>query len=487
MQRSETGLVRVGFYNLAIKLLVAPLSFIFSLLVVKYLSNPPYGLEVFGTWQYMFTLIIGYFTIPADMFSMLTSRYSSEGRPVGGLLFLNSVSGLISSLVFLVLIPYFISASKFDFPEYFYLAISLVLVYYLYRISNAMVIGRSPRRVGEIAAVFQVVRLSTAVFLMFVLNLSIAAVILAYDLGYLAQVFLNLLSVKSNLALDLNVAKVAVRKSLPITVYYLQNMVEASLVWIVVDITGNTVVVSFFESAFVIANVITWSQATQTGLIKRLSETKDPKVLEISLKLFSLSSGLFLMLIFAEGKDVLFKLRPDYVNSIYALYLISFSNLLRGVYSIFYQSIVMKDESLSLDTSGEFKGEVARLTRSNLLLSLGGVLFSVLLMELMRSYPPYLLAVDMSLGLLINSFAMLFTSFSSSRRLYQFKIPSEFFIPLAISVLGIPLSYVLFTKSYLYMGLYAILTIVLFSALNIINPYFRELLRKAIGFIRSSR
>lgn len=96
MEKSDVGLVRVGIYNLLIKLVIAPLSFAFSLLVVKYLSNPPYGLEVFGTWQYIFTLIIGYFTIPADMFSLLTSRYSSEGRPVGGLLILNGVS--VSSL-----------------------------------------------------------------------------------------------------------------------------------------------------------------------------------------------------------------------------------------------------------------------------------------------------------------------------------------------------------------------------------------------------
>jgi hypothetical protein len=488
MEKPEsTGLVRVGFYNLALKLAIAPLSFAFSLLVVKYLSNPPYGLEVFGTWQYIFTLVIGYFTIPADMFSLITSRYSSEGRPVGGLLVINGISGLVSSLIFLILIPYFVYASHFDYPFYFYLSISLILIYYLYRISNAMVMGRTPKKVGEIAAVFQVVRLSSAIIMMFIFNLSIAAVILAYDFGYLVQILLNLLYIKSNLKLDFNLASVAIRKSLPVTVYYLQNVIEASLVWVVVSITGNTITVSYFESAFVLANVITWSQATQTGLIKKLSETKDPSVIETSLKLFSLTSSLFMFIIFAEGKDILFKLRPDYVNSIFALYVISFSNLIRGIYSIFYQSILMKDETLSIEGQGELKGELAKLTRINLLLSIIGVIISILLIEFLKSYPYFIIAVFMSMGLLINSFSMLFTSYRSSRRLYNFKVPREFFIPVLLSFLGIPFSFLIGGKSYLDILVYGVISIGIFSALNLINPYFRQLGRNVIGFIKSMK
>lgn len=328
-------------------------------------------------------------------------------------------------------------------------------------------------------------RLSSAIVLMFVFNLSITAAILAYDLGYMAQILLNVFSVRSNLKVDLKIATAAVRKSLPIAVYYLQNMIEASLVWIVVAITGNTVTVSYFESAFVLANVITWSQATQTGLIKKLSETKDPKVLETSLRLFSIASGLFLILIFAEGKDVLFKLRPDYVNSVFALYVIAFSNLLRGVYSIFYQSILMKDETLAYGSEGELKGKVAKLTRYNLFLSFIGVVISVFLMEVTKNDPPYIVAIAMSVGLLVNSLSMLFTSYSSSRSLYNFKLSLDMLIPIVISFVGIPLSFFMFTKSYVDMFLYAIVVIAIFTALNMANPYFRLLLRNARGFIRS--
>ncbi|WOE50607.1 hypothetical protein RQ359_002155 [Sulfuracidifex metallicus DSM 6482 = JCM 9184] len=269
--------------------------------------------------------------------------------------------------------------------------------------------------------------------------------------------------------------------------YYLQNVIEASLVWVVVSISGNTITVSYFESAFVLANVITWSQATQTGLIKKLSETKDPSVIETSLKLFSLTSGLFMFIIFAEGKDILFKLRPDYVNSIFALYVISFSNLIRGIYSIFYQSILMKDETLSIEGQGELKGELAKLTRINLLLSIIGVIISILLIEFLKSYPYFIIAVFMSMGLLINSFSMLFTSYRSSRRLYNFKVPREFFIPVLLSFLGIPFSFLMEGKSYLDILVYGVISIGIFSALNLINPYFRQLGRNVIGFIKSMK
>ncbi|MCY0883576.1 MAG: teichoic acid transporter, partial [Acidianus infernus] len=230
--KKSPGFVRIGLFNLLVKTAVAPISFLFSFLVVRYLSS--ISIETFGVWQYIYVLITGYFTIPADLFSSITSRYSAEGKNVGGIIIINAIAGSISSFAYFLLIPIFMHSAGYNQPIYFYTAILLIVLIYLNKISGSVAIGRSPRLTAISASGFQIVRLLSAIIMMFYLNLSINAVIFAYSLGYLVQIIFNLTFVNARLGIDFKVALSAVRKSIVFIMNYVQLMIEATLVWVVV-------------------------------------------------------------------------------------------------------------------------------------------------------------------------------------------------------------------------------------------------------------
>ncbi|WP_338599322.1 teichoic acid transporter [Sulfolobus tengchongensis] len=479
MEKKDTvRFTRIGIINLLSRASVAPISFIFTLLVARYLSNYPYGTVYFATWQTLYVFTIGYFTIPADLFSLITSRYSAEGKNVGGIVIFNLISGTVAGLIFAFLVPYYMSITKLYVPIYFYSAISLIVLTYFLKVTNAIAQGRTPKIVGISATIFQILRLITGLVLMFVYNLSILAVILAYDIGYISQIMFNIFFIRANLKIDFKVAIAATRKAVVYIANYLQYILEASIVWISLAIVNSDLVVAYFESAILVSNIQVWTQAVYTGLMAKLAENRDSSVIAEAIKLYSLAGSLFLMLIYVDGYGLLYKLRPDYTAAIYALYVLTFSNFVRGIYSIFYQGITMADPTLSTESKDEFKGYLFRLTSSNFTLSIIGLGVSTLLLYLFSSYPPYILAAFMSIGILINSFSLLFTSYRLSNRIYNFSFPlKEFLIPLLLALISLPLSMIYKPLTFLYMGVYGILGILVFSAFNYaLNPYGRRLL-----------
>ncbi|ARM76226.1 teichoic acid transporter [Acidianus manzaensis] len=490
----SAGFVRIGLFNLLLKTLVAPISFLFSLLVVRYLSS--ISIETFGIWQYIFILVTGYFTIPGDLFSSITSRYSAEGRKIGGIIIINALAGALSSLIYFFLIPDFVNISGYHIFSYFYLAILLIISIYLMKISNSIAIGKSPRLTAISTVSFQLLRLGSGIVLMFYFHLSIEAVILAYTIGYLSQILFNLVFVNANLKVDFKVAFTAVKKSLVFIMNYVQLIIESTLTLIIVALVGSAIPISYFESALIISNIVYWSQASTDGLVLKLQESKDPKLIETALKLFFTAGGIFLLIILVDGERLLYILRPEYIASIWALLVLSTSNFIRALYSIFYRAIYMKDETLSVESKGEFKGYTAKLTRNNVIISAFGVTSMLILAYMIKDNENIyqispLLAVIISSALLINSIGMLISSFLTSKKLYSFRFPKrEAIVSIFLSLLA-SFPFLGLTKERTIPELEIMIKLTLFSIIiyvvlsYFLNPYARSLIRTAIKEVKN--
>jgi len=486
-EQQRVRLVYTGVRNLTIRIITAPLSFIFTYLVAHYLSSLPNGEVVFASWQSLYVLVMGYFTIPADAFSLLSSRYASENKPVGGLIILNLVSGGIASLIYILLVPYLISSLHYVDYLAFYLVALIIISFYLYRISYSIVRGKTPLVIGTIALAFQIVRLVTVVIAFYIFHLSILGVVYAYFAGYLTQTLLSIPRIRANLKLDFKVAFATVKKSLATVIYYLQAILEATIVWITIILLHNDIPIAYFESALIIANVVTWSFSLYDGLIAKLAETKDPSIIVTSARMYSFLSTLWLTLVIIEGEPLLYHIRRDYLTAIYALIVLSTSNYLRGWYSIFYYSIVMIDKSLGLDEhENPFKGITAKLNFSNLLFSIIGILISVTAVYLLRNSPAYLIALGMTIGILINSIWMLKTSYSLSKREYNFKLPVKEIMASVVSAIITALLFMfLHFVSYLDILVYGILAILVFVGMSyLINPYARLFIKALLRELR---
>jgi hypothetical protein len=146
----------------------------------------------------------------------------------------------------------------------------MIFMIYLYKASSSISTGRGPRVNAISALAFQLVRLSAGIYAMYLLRLSIEAVILAYSLGYLAQILINLLLVKANFSVDFKVATTAVKKSIVFIIPYIQYILEATLVWVAIFLVRDTVPASYFESAVIVSNLVVWSTASIGGLVNKL-------------------------------------------------------------------------------------------------------------------------------------------------------------------------------------------------------------------------
>ncbi|BCU69380.1 hypothetical protein [Stygiolobus caldivivus] len=487
---SETKGVRMiytGLVNLSLKLLTSPLSFIFMYLVAHYLSNLKNGIVLFATWQSIFVLIMGYFTIPSDIFSLLTSRYSAENKPVGGALIVNLVSGIASTIVYIILVPYFMQTLGYYDPLAFLVSSLLIVTFYINKVVTAITRGRKPIAIGIASSLFQISRLSFVLLAFYFLHLTIVGVALAYVIGYIAQTIYNLSYINSNLKIDLSITKSIIKKSIVTIIYYLQLIVEASLVWLTLLITHNSIIVSYFESALIIANIVGWSGAVYDGLIAKLGETKSKHVVETAVKLYFIASALFLLLTIVEAHALLYHIRPEYVLSFYTIIILSLSNFVRNLYTIFYYSIFMIDKTMGVEDDLSFKGYTASLNKSNLIFSGLGVFISIVLVYLFRDAQAYIISAIMTIGLLVNSSWMLFSSFKLSKKLYNFKIPSREIISSTVTVLVVILIMWRLSNnvSYEWMVINGIISSGLFLLLTyLLNPFGRSLVKASLREVR---
>lgn len=485
--RDKVRLVYTGVRNLMIRILTAPLSFAFTYLVAKYLSSLPNGEVVFASWQSLYVLVMGYFTIPADLFSLLSSRYASENRPVGGIIILNLTLGVVSSVIYVLLVPFLASSLNYEDYLAFYAIALIIISFYTYRITYSIIRGKSPLVIGTTALAFQIVRLSVVIVAFYLFHLAILGVVYAYFAGYLIQTLLSVHRVKANLKVDLRTTIVTAKKSLATVIYYLQSIIEATIVWLTIILLHNVIPIAYFESALIISNVITWSFSLYDGLIAKLSETKDPSIITTSMKLYSLFSTLWLVIILIEGNPLLYHIRRDYLSAIFALIVLSISFYLRGWYTIFYYSIVMKDRNLGIEEfENPFKGLTAKLNVTNLSFSIIGVLVSLFSVYILRNYPPYIIAIAMSLGILTNSVWMLRSSYSLSKREYNFEPPKRDIISSLIAgvIVFIPFMFIHFL-SYLDMIIYGLLASLFFIGVSyIINPYARVFVKATLRELR---
>ncbi|AAY79833.1 hypothetical protein [Sulfolobus acidocaldarius] len=481
--------IYVGLFNFGTRIVSAPISFVFTYLVAHYLSNLQNGQIIFATWQSMFVLIMGYFTLPADIFSLVTSRFSVENRPVGGILLLNLITGAISSLIYVVLTPYLMSTIGYFNTYAFYSGIIVILTFYVLRITTAITRGLSPRMIGISGVIFQISRLVIVLVLFYVFKLNILAVSLAYGIGYLAQTLVYSNFIKSNLKVDFKTTVEIAKKSLTTIISFLQLILEATIVWITLAITNDAITVAYFESAIIISNIVTWTYSLYDGLIAKLSETKSAEVVENFVKLYFVVSAFFLSLVIIEGRGLLYHLRPEYMQAFITFIIISISSFLRGLNTLFYQAVVMIDRALGSEERFDIKKSyTAKLNASNTIFAIIGVGISVILVYIYKGSSPALLSSLMTIGVTVNSVWMTISSARICKSLYSMKIPvkdivTSTFISIFTTLVGI----MFFSSnfSYLYMLVSALIGSSIFISLSYVSsPFARYIIKRGLVEIR---
>ncbi|MGC9105152.1 MAG: hypothetical protein ACP5HQ_01835 [Thermoprotei archaeon] len=490
MKEKRTSVVRVGLINFSLRLLGAPISFAFSYIVAHYLSR--IDLTLFGLWQSVFVYITGLFSIPATSISNVTSKIAAEGRGVGGLILVNLAIGGVSGLAYVLLQPYLIPASSNLDPSAVELAVMMLLVYYLLTSSNAVARGRTPTVVGVSAITFQLVRLGFLLYAFFMLKMTILGVVLAYTLGYLSQIAVNVGFVRANFSLDRQATIEGLKAAVVLSVAYLQYMLEASLVWLANWLTQSTVPASYFESAMIVTNVVFWASSLSDGLIKRFTESKDPSDLTIALKLLASAGSLVLVLDLVGLYPLLYYIRPEYTASLVIAVILALSNFARMAFMTYYYALIALDTTLGKS----LKGPMGTMLLYNVVFAVFPLsVVSVVLLLVSRGLievrgltdQPWFFGLVMALAMLTNSVLMVMNAHQVTNRIVKVMFPSRSFLNAAVAVtiaVGpfLPVSFVSSISKAIVIELSAGLLYILVSYL--IDDYTRLLVVRTLQEIK---
>jgi hypothetical protein len=437
MKEKRTSVVKVGLINFSLRLLGAPISFAFSYIVAHHLSG--IDLALFGLWQSVFVYITGLFSIPASSISNVTSKLAAEGKGVGGLILINLAIGGISGLAYVLLQPYLIPASSNLDPTAVELAVIMLVVYYLLTSSNAVARGRTPTVVGVSAITFQLVRLGFLLYAFFVLKMTILGVVLAYTLGYLSQIAVNMGFVRANFSLDRRSTIEGLKAALVLSVAYVQYVLEASLVWLANWLAQSTVPASYFESAIIVTNIVFWAGSLSDGLIKRFTESRDPSNLTIALKLLASAGSLVLVLDLVGLYPLLYYIRPEYTASLVIAVILALSNFARMTFMAYYNALVVLDTTLGKSLTGP----MGRMLLYNVIFAIIPLsVASVLLFLVSKGFfevsgltdQPWFYGLVMASAMLTNSVLMVVNAHQVTNRIVKVDFPGRNFVNASVAV-----------------------------------------------------
>jgi len=426
MTKGRTSVIRVGLTNLALRFLGSPVSFAFSYLVAHHLSH--IDLALFGLWQSVFIYITGLFSVPSGALSSMISKFAAQGKAVGGLILLNLALGAVSGLAYELLQPFLIPPQANVDPPATALAIIMLITYYLLTSTNGIARGRTPTVIGVSTFAFQAVRFATVLVAFYLFKMTVLGVILAYSLGYLTQIVINLFFAKANLKVDTEVVKEGSLGALALSIAHIQSILEASLVWIANYLTQSTVPASYFESAVIVTNVITWSASLADGLIRRFAESRDPASLESVLRLYASAGILTLVIDLVGAHALLYYIRPEYVASVLIAVVLALSVLVRILSSAYYSALLILDETLGKS----LKSPLTRMLVRNVVYASAILFFAALTLYALATSrlrilgftdEPWAFGMVMALAMLGDSIVMVFNAHRTTRSLTRIKFP----------------------------------------------------------------
>ena len=482
MHEKKTSVVKVGLINFSLRILSSPLSFAFSYIVAHHLSG--IDLELFGLWQSVFIYITGLFAIPSNALGYMTSKLAAEGKPVGLLVLLNLALGGVSGLVYVLAQPLLVPQSANIDPRAVELAVVMVLLYYALTASNAVAKGRTPMVIGASATAFQVVRLAFLLIAFFVWKMTILGVVLAYSLGYFTQIMVNLFFVRANLGVEREVLPYALKGSLVLSVAYFQYILEAGLVWFANVITQSTVPASYFESATIITNVVLWSAALYSGVIKRVAETREPSVLVTALKLVASVGMLAVVLDLDLAYPLLYYIRPEYTASLVIAFFLALSNYTRMVFMVYYEAFTVFDEGLGKT----LKSLMGKMLVSNIFYAAVPLALGFTAIAELHTMGPIVLGVIMASVMLTDSVLMTRNAQSLARKNLGVRFPWDTYLRSAlVAALTLAITFPFSISSSiahaLVIGVASLALYVAFS--YFLNPYARTIITRSVREVKT--
>jgi hypothetical protein len=455
------GVIKDALIGLLYRIISSPFSLLFTFFVAHSLSHT--SVETFGEWQVYYTIFSSFLTVPADMVSFISTRYTAEGKPVGGVLILQAILGTIATIISVLM--------KMEIMA------PMIISYYFFRSIMAITQGSKPIVVNISGIAFQLGRLLTAVILMLFFQLSIFGAVMAYVIGYICQSIFSITSINANLKIDIKITLKILKNSIAVIFERLQYIIEGFLVIFLFLYSGFTAV-AYYEAAFVVASVVSIASASGVGIIRNAILDKEREKINDLIKIIiGVTGGVSLGTV--TGAFFLMNLiREIYLSVLPAVYLFIVSLSLRIIYSALYSYLIALDKALSIEISSPLKSTTTKVLIKNMLFSSISIIFTILFIIIYHPLNIIELVMIATLPLIPTSIFMLISVYNALRKIIDFKLPKKESLVVSLSSASIG------TLSILFLDYPSIITPLIAISLYLFILYlFNNFYRKIINLI----
>ncbi|MEM2608546.1 MAG: hypothetical protein ABIM44_03870 [candidate division WOR-3 bacterium] len=333
-----------GLINFASRIISVATGLMFTLIVTRRLSE-----EAFGTWQF-YTSILLYFTIPSGIVNYWLVRDLGRGKPVAksGILFTSGMS-LISTVLFLILLPIISSEVSIDIPTTCAFVLWIIIAYHTWCFGSVFQ-GVKPQVIGYGTIIFEISKVVIGTILVGYMRLQLFGAVLSIDLALLMQTLYYSLRLpkrfKGRFSLD------DVRRWLKMVLVPLilraPGLVAMLDVVILTLITGSLLPVAYVKAVSIFAMTITFSEALTVGLYPKLLSGGASKDIEDSIEmvLMFLIPMVLGQLVLAE--PLLYLLRKEYgpLHNVLRIALLCYATIVfKEIFSMVIQGIEKIDAS----------------------------------------------------------------------------------------------------------------------------------------------
>jgi O-antigen/teichoic acid export membrane protein len=481
---------RTGLVVFSARLLSVATGLAFLLMLTRSLTPTDFGL-----WEFIVDLV-AFSSYPAGLIAFWATRKIARGLKLGrtaiGVSLLLSAAGI----AFFVVASVYLHSEVGSALSHFVIAAALVPLSYLSVATNAVVSGYRPEAAGYSLVASEIFKVVSAYALLVVLGMGVDGVIATMAVTYLVQSLVNTFMSRGALgpSVDLGEGRrwlvdswVPALSSLAYTVNIADTFV-ASIVF------AGTLVVGYYQAAFSIATIVTYSGYLATALYPMLlgggSEGLPSVALDFTL-LFGIPMAVGASVL---ARPLLFLLKPVYAEGQTALIILSFASLVYAVSGVVDYTLLGTER---VDAGGgAAAGDYAKsnLTFVPIVNFVSSVAYLALIFLLLSRYSSAPLPVILELwasGQLVILFASVLVKARRAARGSALRLPRNLpLYTLASAVMGL-FSYSLsrfisYTSRSLLLGAELVLVVASSGALYFLLMYaldsqFRSLVGRFIG------
>jgi O-antigen/teichoic acid export membrane protein len=255
-----------GLVNFASRVISIATGLIFTIIVTRRLSE-----ESFGTWQF-YSGLLSYFTTPSFIINYWLIRDLGRGRMVAKSgVFFNSVLSLLSTMMFLMVLPIISSQVTIDMHVVYAFVLWIILIYHTSSLESVSQ-GVEPQVIGYGAIVFEVSKVVVGAVLVGYMRLLLLGAVLSVDLALLIQLLYYSLKLSKYLGGKFSFKDVHrwFGMSLVPLVSLAPGFVAALDVLVLTFITGSILPIAYVKVVNAFAAVIAFSRLLAIGLYPRL-------------------------------------------------------------------------------------------------------------------------------------------------------------------------------------------------------------------------